>query len=89
MPVGVTYPKGEDDEDLREARWSQPLAVGDKLCAFHADGKPEGTVKAIKDDWVTIQRGAEKPVRRKLHTNWLTPTPLIDGVKVVRYGWDK
>jgi hypothetical protein len=61
--------------------------VGDQLCDQSTEKGPVWTVLAVRGESVTVQKGKEKPVHRKVRTNWLTPQIGVDGTILVRRGW--
>jgi hypothetical protein len=71
----------------REAQQARPWQVGDQLCEQLSNEGPMWTVIAVRGEYVTIQQGNEKPVRRKVRTGWITPRVRVGTTILARRGW--
>jgi hypothetical protein len=79
--------EAEERRLANEARWSRPWEVGEQLCDQSTEKGPIWTVLAVRGEYVTIRKGKEKPVRRKVRTGWLTPRIRVGTTILVRRGW--
>jgi hypothetical protein len=70
------------------AHLAKPWKAGDQLSSIHGDDKgPYWTVLSVKGEWVTVSKGNEQPIRRKVYRNDKRRTIRVGMTFLVRRGW--
>jgi hypothetical protein len=55
-----------DQHRRQQAHFARPWKAGDQLASYGNEEGPFWTVLSVRGEWVTLRKGSEKPIRRKI-----------------------